>query len=171
MMGKPNIVLTGFMGTGKTTIGKLLAESLGYAFIDTDERIERQAGKTIPEIFEEEGEEAFRKMEAALARELAERQGVVIATGGRMMLDPGNAAVLSRTGHVFCLVAAPEEILERIVQDTATRRPLLAVADPMERILALLQQRRHGYRRFPQVVTSGIPPEAVVDILHTMLKR
>ena len=171
MMGKPNIVLTGFMGTGKTTIGKLLAESLGYAFIDTDERIERQAGKTIPEIFEEEGEEAFREMEAALARELAERQGVVIATGGRMMLDPGNAAALSRTGHVFCLAAAPEEILERITRDTATRRPLLAVADPMERIRSLLRQRQHGYRRFPQLVTSGIPPEAVVDILHAMLKR
>jgi shikimate kinase len=88
-----------------------------------------------------------------------------------MMLDPGNAEALSRTGHVFCLAAAPEDILERITRDTATPRPLLAVANPMERIRSLLRQRQHGYRRFRQVVTSGTSPEAVVDILIAMLKR
>ena len=170
-MEKPNIVLTGFMGTGKTTIGKLLAKALGYDFVDTDEQIARCSGKTIPEIFEEQGEHAFREMEAALAQELAARRGVVIATGGRMMLDPFNAEALSRTGHVFCLAAAPEEILARITRDRATRRPLLAVADPMERIRALLQERQEGYRRFPQVVTSGTPPEEVVGILIAMIRR
>ena len=110
-MDRPNIVLTGFMGTGKTTVGKKIAQQLAYDFVDTDELIQERAGKTVPEIFQEMGEVAFREMEAAVARELAGRQGIVISTGGRLMLDPDNAAALSSTGRVFCLVATPEDIL------------------------------------------------------------
>ena len=148
-MDKPNIVLTGFMGTGKTTVGKMLARQLDYDFIDTDEFIEERAGKSVPEIFQEMGEVAFREMESAVARELADRQGVVISTGGRLMLDPGNAAALSRTGRVFCLVATPEEIMDRVTKDTSHERPLLAVPDPMQRIVELMQQRREDYGQFP----------------------
>ena len=144
-MDRPNIVLTGFMGTGKTTVGKNIAKQLGYDFVDTDELIQERAGKTVPEIFQEMGEVAFREMEAAVARELADMQGVVVSTGGRLMLDPGNAAALSSTGRVFCLVATPEEILERVTKDTATERPLLTVPNPMERIVELMQQRQEDY--------------------------
>ena len=164
-MDRPNIVLTGFMGTGKTTVGKMLARQLGYDFVDTDELIQERAGKTVPEIFQDMGEIAFRDMESDVARELAQKQGVVISTGGRLMLDSDNAAALSRTGRVFCLVATPEEILERVANDRATERPLLAVPNPMERIVELMQQRKQDYGQFPQMVTSEKTPDAVTKNL------
>ena len=111
-MAKDNIILTGFMATGKTTVGKLLADQMGYQFVDTDELIEERVGLTIAEIFQKKGEDAFRKMESDLAKELADKEGLVISTGGRFMLDPDNAEILIRHGLVFCLVATPEEILE-----------------------------------------------------------
>lgn len=165
-MERPNIVLTGFMGTGKTTVGKLLSKQLDYEFIDTDHLIEQRAGKTITEIFKEMGEPAFREMEAAIARELSARQGVVISTGGRLMLDPENAAALSRTGRVFCLVATPEEIFERVTKNTDTNvRPLLSVSNPMERIVELIQERQADYGRFAQIVTSDKTPEVITKNL------
>jgi shikimate kinase len=110
------------------------------------------------------GEPAFREMEAAIARELSARQGVVISTGGRLMLDPENAAALSRTGRVFCLVATPKEILERVQKDTDTNvRPLLSVSNPIERIVELMQERQTGYRRFPQMMTSDKTPEEIAQ--------
>jgi shikimate kinase / 3-dehydroquinate synthase len=169
-MEKANIVLTGFMGTGKTTVGKLLARHLGYDFVDTDVLIEERAGKRIPEIFEQMGETAFREMEADLARELSGRQGVVISTGGRMMLDPDNAVALTRTGRVFCLVATPEEILERVTKDSDHERPLLAVSDPMERIVELMQARQEAYGRFPQLQTSRRSPDVVSKNLIGILQ-
>jgi shikimate kinase / 3-dehydroquinate synthase len=164
-MANENIILTGFMGTGKTTVGKLLAQQMGYTFIDTDELIQERAGKSIPEIFKEKGEQAFRGMESAIAKELAGRQELVISTGGRLMLDPGNAAVLSETGRVFCLVATPEEIMARVSKDTLTQRPLLSVANPMERIVELMQQRGEGYGQFSQMVTSDRTPDNVTKNL------
>lgn len=160
---KKNIILTGFMGTGKTTVGKWLAAQLGYEFIDTDEIIEQQQGRTIPEIFQEAGEAAFRQMESDLAQALANQQGLVISTGGRMMLDPANATALGRQSHVFCLVATPEEILQRLQLDTSHSRPLLAVADPEQRIVQLLAERAEGYGRFLQIQTSGKTVEEIVQ--------
>src|SRR5512143_2336464 len=98
---RTNIVLTGFMGTGKTTVGRLLAAQLGYEFVDTDVLIEARLGRPISQVFAELGEAAFRQMEADLAQELANREGLVISTGGRLMLDPANVAALSRQGRVF----------------------------------------------------------------------
>ncbi|WP_162458997.1 shikimate kinase [Desulfosarcina ovata] len=164
-MQKPNIILTGFMGTGKTTIGKRLAKELSYNFIDTDVMIEKRAGRTIQKIFEELGESAFRKMESAVVSEIAGMQGQVIATGGRLMLDPGNAAALSQTGMVFCLVATAEEIFERVSKDNQNVRPLLAGEDPMARIVNLLEQRKDGYGRFSQIETSLKTPDEIVNIL------
>jgi len=164
-MKKTNIILTGFMGTGKTTIGKRLAKQLKYDFIDTDELIQERAGRTIPEIFQEMGETAFREMEAAIARELSGRQGLVISTGGRLMLDPGNAEALSRTGRVFCLIATPEEIFQRISNDPHIKRPLLTVQNPMERIVELMQHRQEGYEQFPQMVTSEKTPDMITKNL------
>jgi 3-dehydroquinate synthase len=165
-MSKPNIILTGFMATGKTTVGRLLAEQLGYAFVDTDELIESRSGQTILEIFREKGEAAFRKMERAIAEELADKEGLVISTGGRLILDTANAEALTKRGRVFCLIATPEEILARAKRDTSVRRPLLEVPNPIERIVELIQQREEGYSRFPQLETSGrLPDEVSKDLL------
>ncbi len=166
-----NIILTGFMGTGKTTVGRLLANQLDYEFIDTDEVIELRAGLSIKSIFQKLGEEAFRQMETAVAQELSQREGLVISTGGRMMLDPANVSALSQNGRIFCLVATPEEILSRLEQDIANPRPLLEVSNPGERIVELFQQRERGYQRFPQVMTNEKQPVDVtkdlIDLIQT----
>jgi shikimate kinase / 3-dehydroquinate synthase len=156
-----NIVLTGFMGTGKTTVGRLLAEKLGFEFVDTDQVIEERHG-SIADIFRTRGEDAFRRIERELAAELAARDRLVIATGGRLMLDPLNVSSLSRNGRVFCLVATPDEIFDRVTHDTsATERPLLAVPDPRQRIVELLAERTPDYRRFAQLATDAVSTDAV----------
>jgi 3-dehydroquinate synthase len=164
-MTKPNIILTGFMATGKTTVGKLLADQLGYDFVDTDKLIEERNGQNITEIFREQGEAAFREMEAAVARELGQKQGLVISTGGGLMLDPDNAAALGKSGRVFCLLATPKEILDRVAKEKHVKRPLLEVPNPMARIVDLLQQREENYGRFPQMETSATPPDEVTQKL------
>lgn len=157
----PNIVLTGFMGTGKTTVGRLVAERLDRTFVDTDDIIEERHG-AIPTIFERLGEDAFREMERQVAASLAATTGMVIATGGRLMLDEASAASLSASGRVFCLAADVDTLLERLVSE-AEQRPLLADADVEGRIRALLESRQAGYGRFEQVTTSGRSPEDVAD--------
>ncbi len=149
------------MATGKTTVGKLLAQQLGYEFVDTDELIVERSGQTVAEIFRDRGEAAFRRMEAEIARELGEKEGLVVSTGGRLMLDPTNAAALGRQGRVFCLVATPEEILQRVERDTQVKRPLLDRPNPIERIVELMQQREEDYGRFPQMVTSAKTPDEI----------
>lgn len=158
---RQNIILTGFMGTGKTTVGRLLAARLERTLVDTDEVIVTKSGRSIAELFRQEGEAAFRRWESRVSRDLAGQEGLVIATGGRLMLDPDNAAVLSQNGLVFCLTAEPEEIVARLADDE--RRPLLDVPDPARRIGQLLAQRQAGYGRFPQIDTSGKSPEQVVE--------
>ncbi|RZV48447.1 MAG: shikimate kinase [Acidimicrobiales bacterium] len=166
----PNIVITGFMGTGKTTAGRLLAELLDREFVDTDEVLEQLHG-SITDIFENEGEDAFREMERALAAELAGQDDLVIATGGRMLLDPANVAALTRTGRVFCLVASPEEIYDRLAaDDERMKRPLLSVADPRQRIGELLAEREVGYLAFPQVSTAGRTSAEVADELAVLVR-
>jgi shikimate kinase/3-dehydroquinate synthase len=163
-----NIVLTGFMGTGKTTVGRLLAKDLGFEFVDTDILIEQRHG-LIADIFAKLGEDAFREIERVLAAELATRTGLVISTGGRMMLDPGNVRALSANGRVFCLVATPEEVLERVTSDSSgIERPLLEVPDPRQRIVELMSERDPEYRRFPQLVTDAQAPEAVARDLRAV---
>lgn len=161
-MAKQNVVLTGFMGTGKTTVGRLLAARLGFAFEDTDEWIVAQDGRAIVDIFREDGETAFREMEHAAAQRLAGQTGLVIATGGRLMLDVRNAALLGVEGQVFCLTAVPEEIMARVLAEEE-RRPLLDVPNPQERITILLAERANGYGRFCQISTSGKTAEQVAD--------
>ena len=163
-----NIILTGFMATGKTTVGRLLAERLGYLFVDTDAMIADRMGP-VAEIFATAGEGAFRDAERLLAAELATMSGYVIATGGRMLLDDANATVLAATGRIFCLRASPEEVLARVAEDSADDRPLLAGADRLGRIVELLRQRAEGYAQFEQVETEGRSPDAVVaDILRRL---
>lgn len=167
-----NIILTGFMGTGKSTVGKLLAERLRYEFVDTDVLIQERHGLTIPQIFSQRGEESFRQMEREVAAELAQQRRLVISTGGRMMLDPDNVASLGCGGRIFCLTAAPAEILARVAKDdTGIPRPLLGGDDPAQRIEELLAERARGYRRFPQIETDGKAPAAVVDEVLAALER
>ena len=161
-----NLVLTGFMGTGKTTVGRILAEHLGFDFVDTDAVIESRAGP-IHQIFERDGEAGFREMERAVAHELAGRTGLVIATGGRMMLDPECAARLEPGADVVCLAADPETIIER-VGDTA-RRPLLNLPDALTRVRELLAERAEGYGRFISVDTDGCTPDEVADAVMARL--
>lgn len=159
MPGSGNIILTGFMGTGKTTVGRLLAERLDMDFVDTDELIEKRHGP-ISQIFASSGEEAFRALEREVAAQLAECDRTVIATGGRLMLDPGPRDMLGQTGMTFCLVAAPETLLSRLAQDGS--RPLLEDGG-RDRLEELLAERREGYSSFPQIVTDGRTPEEIAD--------
>ena len=156
------------MGTGKTTVGKLLAQRLERPFIDTDALIVERDGRAIADIFAQDGEAAFRDWESTVALELAQRQGLVIATGGRLMLDEANAAALSASGQVFCLTAVPQTILARVQDDT--KRPLLDVPNPAERIAFLLEARREGYGRFPQIATDGKTAEQVAEEIIHILK-
>lgn len=154
-----NLVLVGFMGTGKTTVGRLLAAELDLELVDTDALIEDRHGP-IPQIFETVGETGFRALEREVAAELGQGGGLVIATGGRMVLDPENERVLSRNGRIFCLTASPDEILRRLGDDIVDR-PLLGGDDPERRIVELLAERRPGYRRFRQIDTDGKSPAQI----------
>ena len=158
-----NIVLTGFMGTGKTTVGRIVAERLSFTFVDTDELIERRHGP-IPDIFERGGEAAFRTIERHVAAELSNKTGLVVSTGGRLMLDPRNRTVLGPTAHVFCLAASPDDILTRVLSDNSgMERPLLAGNSPAGTIRRLLDDRAEGYGVFPQIDTTGRSPEEIAD--------
>ena len=125
MSNRRNIVLTGFMGTGKTAVGRAVGRILGREFVDMDELIAARAGKPIPRIFAEDGEEAFRRMERALCRELSARDGLVIATGGGALVDPENRALMMKSGIVVCLTASRDEIVRRLSGTDASARPLL----------------------------------------------
>lgn len=158
-----NLVLTGFMGTGKTAVGQELALRLGMEFVDTDDLIEGRHGP-ISRIFEERGEAGFRSIERKVASELGRKKGLVIATGGRMILDPENLRALTKNSRVFCLAATPDEIHERVGADSSRRnRPLLRVDDPMQRIVDLMTERQSAYARFPQVTTSERRPSIVAE--------
>ena len=171
MTGRRNIVLTGFMATGKTTVGRLLADRLGYEFVDTDDVIVGRHGP-IPLIFAEHGEGEFRRLEREVAAELADRDGLVISTGGRMMVDPVNAEVLSATGDVVCLTASVDTIVDRATADGDEQRPMLAGHDPRERIVELLAERADAYARFPQIATDQqTPAEIASAILDTVAGR
>jgi dihydroorotase len=164
-----NIVLMGFMGTGKSTVGKKLAAQLGMTFLDMDTLIEERAGKPIPKIFEEDGEPHFRTLERAVARELSQRSGLVIACGGGVVLNPDNIRDYSQTGRVVCLTATPETILERTSR--ARNRPLLEEPDRLKRILDLLEQRRHLYAAIPhQIDTTTLPTGRVVEAILKMIQ-
>jgi shikimate kinase len=156
-----NIVLTGFMGTGKSEVGRMLGETLGLEWVDTDNLIESRHG-LITQIFASSGEEAFRDMERAVAAELADRSGLVISTGGRLMLEPDNAALLGNRSRVFCLTAGVDEVLRRVLLQDGPVRPLLAHHNPVERIAGLLRQRAAGYAEFEQVETDSRTLDEVV---------
>ncbi|MCE5229594.1 3-dehydroquinate synthase [bacterium] len=162
LKGVRNIILTGFMGTGKSTVGRRLAQLLGWRCVDTDAMIEQQAGKTISKIFEEDGEPAFREIESRIARNLESLEHYVIATGGGLVLRAENLAALERAGKVVLLEASAETIHERTKRHA--HRPLLRGADPLGNIRRLLEQRREAYGRIRlRVPTDKLTHEQVVQ--------
>lgn len=148
-----NVALVGFMGAGKTTVGRLVAQYLGFEFVDTDQLIERRAGATIPEIFARQGETAFRESEREVIAELTLRSGHVIATGGGLVCQPGNLEHLKAHALVVCLWASPETLWQRVRHQA--RRPLLNVPDPHAEMLRLLEERAPFYRQADVLVNTG----------------
>ncbi len=148
-MSKPrvlaNLALIGFMGSGKSTVGRLAAESLGFEFLDTDDEIERRIQQPIATFFDEQGEPAFRELEHQLVLELEPRERLVIATGGGLPINPANLESLKRHSLVVCLWASVESIWSRVREQT--HRPLLNTPDPVGRIRELLAQREKFYRQ------------------------
>jgi len=155
------------MGTGKSTVGHLVAAALGFSFVDTDSLIEKRHGPIV-EIFASAGEPRFRSLERDLAAELAQSSQRVIATGGRLMLDPVNHDALAKTGRIFCLSASIDAILDRIGSDT-TVRPLLKGDDPESQVRALLAERAEAYARFEQVDTDNQTPSEVAATIVAAL--
>jgi shikimate kinase/3-dehydroquinate synthase len=168
-MGEPNIVLTGFMGTGKSSVGREVATQLGRPFIDLDDLIAARAGKSIPEIFAQDGEPAFREMEALACREVQEPAGQVIAAGGGAVLNPANREALAAGGTVICLEAEPGVIARRLAGGDG--RPLLDGPDAylaagggavgwmsprQARITELLAQRAAAYATLPHHLDTSL---------------
>ena len=161
-MTEPNIILTGFMGTGKTTVGKEVAKRLGRQFVDLDDLIAERAGKPIPDIFAQDGEPAFRDLESAVCQELREPAGLVIATGGGAALNPANRAALEAGGGVICLDAAPAAIVRRLAGGNG--RPLLVGPDRHARVAELLSQRADAYAALPlHLDTTGLSIPAAAE--------
>lgn len=133
------------MGTGKSSVGQLAAAQLHFTFLDTDHVIEARAGKTISEIFTEQGEPAFRELERKIVGELVVRKRTVIATGGGLPVNPENLASLKTHSLIVCLWASPEKIWERVRNQS--HRPLLKETDPLAKIRRLLEERAPYYRQ------------------------
>lgn len=145
-----NFFLVGMMGAGKTTVGRLIARRLKCPFCDSDHEIEHRCGVGIPLIFDIEGEPGFRAREAHVLAELAALDGIVLATGGGVVLDPENRRLLAARGTVVYLHAHPIDLYERVRHDR--NRPLLATPDPMKKLEELYAQRDPLYREIADVV-------------------
>lgn len=162
-----NIVLIGFMGTGKTSVGKVLATKTGYSFVDSDEVLVRQEGRDIPTIFAVDGEVLFRLREKEVIASLASQSGQIIATGGGVVLNPENIALLRQSGVIVSLMASAETILQRVAGDTG--RPLLEGDDRGERIQHLLTSREEKYRQADIIIQTDrykTPEEVAEEVIH-----
>jgi len=161
-----NLALIGFMGTGKSSVGRLAAAHLHFRFVDTDELIESRAGRSIGEIFLQAGESVFRGIEKQIVSELGKTQRTVISTGGGLAANDENLANLKEHALVVCLWASPEAIWERV--HTQTHRPLLQGADPMIRIRELLAKREPFYKRADVLINTEMRSikEVAQQVLH-----
>jgi shikimate kinase len=158
-----NLVFTGFMGTGKTSVGKIVSEKLGRVFFDTDSMIEDGAGQSISEIFQNSGEEIFRKLEIEAVKLAAGMDNIVISCGGGVVINPANMDALRKNGIVINLFASPEHLLERI--GSGDERPLIARAlDPLGEIKKLLSLRKDAYKNCDFAFnTEGLTPERCAE--------
>lgn len=163
---KKNLVLCGFMGSGKSTIGRQLSEKLGMRFIDTDTYIEQKEGMTISRIFEEKGEDYFRSLELEVCKELSKLQGSVISTGGGTMLKDCNVKELKKNGVVFLLNVSSNTVLSRLKSDST--RPLLQREDKEKAVKNLLSQRIPLYNRAADYVIDAeeSPRKVCIEIMN-----
>lgn len=164
-----NIVLVGFMGTGKTSVGVKLADALDMNFIDTDDLIEKNSHKSISDIFAHKGEEYFRNLESQVVDKVCKLKGYVIATGGGIVKREKNVEKLKTTGVIFCLSATPEIILQRT--SDYNHRPLLQVEDPLSHIKKMLNEREPFYACADyKIDTSNISIDQVVEKIINILR-
>ena len=164
-----NIVLIGFMGTGKTTTGKLLSEKLSFPFFDTDKIIEQNTGMSIPQLFEKVGEKEFRNYETEVVKLLSDTEGCVISCGGGIVLNKTNMDLLSRNGIIVYLKASIDTIVKRIVDDK--NRPIIAAMEnPKDEIEKLLNKRKQFYQRhnFSFDVDNLTPDTIVTNIINAV---
>ena len=167
---RSNIYLIGFMGVGKTVVGRSLARALRMEFMDSDWAIERSAGKPISRIFKEDGEPVFRKMEWQFIEEEHPEEGMVISCGGGLPVQPGMSELLKEKGLVICLFARPETIVSRTVGNP--KRPLLDVENPEERVRELLDEREKIYMNTGiGVSTEGRTIQEVVSSIIRIYRR
>jgi shikimate kinase len=170
-----NIVLIGFRGTGKSTVGRLLAIRLERDFIDSDKYIEDSTGKTIKSIFEDDGEEGFRKIEGDTIAELSKADNKVISAGGGAVLKEENVRNLKDNGFLVLLEATPEIIHSRIEQDekTTQQRPSLTDKKPLDEIKHLIEQREHAYKSAADLTinTSYVSCEDIVNEIITIVNK
>jgi len=159
-----NIVLVGFMASGKTSVGRRVAKRLGYRFMDMDQFIEKEQGRTISDIFAKEGEAHFRALETALLRRMLHQENTVISCGGGIVTTSGNIDLLKQIGITVFLNADPEDILRRLEHDT--RRPKVQGGDLRERVITLLGQRMPLYQQADlSIHTLGKTPNQVAGEL------
>ena len=168
-MKSENVILIGFMGTGKSTIGRLLAEKLGYMFTDTDKRIVEEQGVSIAELFNRLGELAFRGIEQDVLRRVIAKGHQVIATGGGAVLSKANRETMLQGGFVVALKADQATIIKRVSGDSA--RPLLQ-GGVEERVAFLLEERKHAYDFADHIIdTSKFSPQQVVELIISEKKK
>ncbi|MDP8217535.1 MAG: shikimate kinase [Candidatus Theseobacter exili] len=170
MPEKSNIVLFGFMGTGKTEVSKILSKRFGKIIVEMDEWIEKQEGMSISMIFDSKGESYFRGKERELIEDLSNKEDLIISTGGGVVLNPGNIELLNQNGFCVCLKALPEEIFKRTCNES--HRPLLEVENPLEKIKCILRDRKQYYDKIPySILTDGLTVMEVVDCIADMYEE
>jgi shikimate kinase len=167
---RKNIIITGFMGTGKTVVAKELARKLKMEFVDMDQIIEEQQGIRITAIFKMYGEEYFRELENKLVKELSQKENMVIATGGGTFLSLDNLRILNQKGKIICLYTDSYTILKRVKREN--KRPLIKGDNTLNKINRLLEKRKKIYDNFKwKVDTTNLNVSEVVDKIISLLKK
>jgi len=162
-----NIILTGFMGVGKTSVGLQLAKDLGYTFVDTDTLIEADQNMTITDIFAKFGEPFFREVESKIIHKVMQGESQVVSTGGGAVIRDLNREAFRKAGFVVCLMARPEIIFDRIKHET--HRPLLQTPDPLAKIKELLDSRAKFYAQADAVIDTS--EKSVENVIATIKER
>ncbi len=170
-MSKPsNVALIGMMGSGKSTVGRLIAQKSGLDFVDLDEYLELKAGKSISAIFEEFGEPYFRDFESRIVQEIVAKKGRIISCGGGVVEKESNMDLLKKSSYVVYLSATAEQLYHRLVQ--SHERPLLKVLDPRQKLEEIYLRRRPLYEKYADLIleTEGKSPYTVADELMQKLR-